>query len=372
MTSHTPTRSPQPSQPARILLVAFDDDRRGQLLDWLSSAGYDCRVLDDLASAALALRHEPTSAALLDLHNSPGRPARMIAALGEAARTSRLPIIATGTDLDADARARLLRGGADEALRLDVPNDELTLRLEAMLRRQETRDQFRRMRVTLQDDLARHRRAIRKLRRRNRLLKRRAATDSLTGIFDGRYFRRWLGTQFEIAQRHNLLLTVLMIDVDHFKQINDNCGHPFGDYVLKQFASILSSQVRSSDVVARNGGDEFVIGLVETSRAEAVRFSRRLLRAVASHSFEYFGQTETMTISVGMASFPEDSAVRRADQLILFADHALYHAKDEGRNTLAAWHELDPDTRRRLSSSISSSDGPAVSAKPTLDLPDVD
>ena len=125
-----------------------------------------------------------------------------------------------------------------------------------------------------------------------------------------------------------------------------------------------------SDVIARTGGDEFVVGLVETGRQESVRFGRRLIRTVAASSFEYFGKAETITISVGQAGYPEDPEVANAEQLLLFADQALYRAKANGRNDLACWHELDAATRARLAGSIKRVSAPTVSGGPTLCLMD--
>jgi diguanylate cyclase (GGDEF)-like protein len=206
------------------------------------------------------------------------------------------------------------------------------------------------------------------MRRKMLRLRKRAIKDPLTRVYNSHYFRQWLNTQFEIALRYDLVLSVLIIDIDRFKNVNDSSGHPFGDFVLTQFADILKNQVRASDVVARIGGDEFAIGLVETGRQESIRFGRRLLRAVAAHRFEYFGQAESITISIGQASYPDDSEVTSAEHLLLFADQALYRAKDNGRNDLACWHELDAMTRSRLAVVRNKAPLERVPGQPATDL----
>ncbi|MCG3179557.1 MAG: Response regulator PleD [Phycisphaerae bacterium] len=365
-----PMEAPIPVAPT-LLLLGRNEDRSQTLSDWLTRAGFRCRTARDAEQARPLLQGEPVQALLIDADASDAS-AELIAALREAPRCDHLPALVHGRKLDAADRGGLLAAGADEALTLDAPNDELTLRVHGLLELRQLRDDLGRARVTLQDSLTRERRALRRLQKKNRRLREMAITDPLTRVYNARYFRQWVGTQFEIARRYNLVLSVLMIDVDHFKNINDKAGHQFGDFVLKQFAGILAHQVRSSDVVARNGGDEFVIGLVETGRQEAIRFGRRLLRAVASHSFEYFGQAESITISIGQAGFPDDQEITTADQLMLFADTALYRAKESGRNDLACWSELDAQTRHRLASPHKSTPAPAVSGEPTLYLTGID
>jgi diguanylate cyclase (GGDEF)-like protein len=133
------------------------------------------------------------------------------------------------------------------------------------------------------------------------------------------------------AARYATRLTAMMIDVDNFKHINDTFGHLVGDKVLKQLANLLKREQRSVDVLARYGGEEFVVLLPETTVAESRNFAERILRRVAGYDFGDPGRPVRVTISVGMASYP-DSRVTDGQSLLKLADGHLYRAKVDGRN----------------------------------------
>ena len=141
------------------------------------------------------------------------------------------------------------------------------------------------------------------------------------------------------SERNPRPLSLLMIDVDHFKRINDTSGHPVGDAVLKNLASLLSQHLRSTDLVARYGGEEFVVLLFDTPTSIGMEVGEKLREKVQEAHFDGW-DAEThgpITISVGVAGFPNDA--READRLILLADRALYRAKSDGRNQVVLWAE---------------------------------
>jgi len=155
-----------------------------------------------------------------------------------------------------------------------------------------------------------------------------AFRDGLTGIFNRRFFEMRILEELERARRYNLLLSVVMIDLDGFKSLNDEFGHLLGDEALRQMATIFSQQMRKADVVCRYGGDEFAILLPETGGQKAFSAAEKLRRTVASWAFP--GVPRPLTISAGIAAFPDHGNSR--DELIKAADDALYCAKQSGRN----------------------------------------
>ena len=162
-----------------------------------------------------------------------------------------------------------------------------------------------------------------------------ARTDALTGLANRRASLELLGAEFRRGRRYGRSLSVLMLDLDHFKRMNDAHGHPFGDYVLAETAQSLVTSVRESDRVARLGGEEFVITLPETTEAEALVVAEKLREAVAALEFRQGDVTERMTVSIGVAAadptLDEDEA-----SLLGRADAALYRAKAEGRDCVVA------------------------------------
>jgi diguanylate cyclase (GGDEF)-like protein len=161
-----------------------------------------------------------------------------------------------------------------------------------------------------------------------------ALTDGLTGLRNHRSFREAVATTVSLASREHLPLSLIMLDVDHFKSYNDNFGHPAGDEVLRALASILHAQVRKHDLIARYGGEEFAVLLPGADEADARGTAERLRWAIESHAWP----RRAVTASLGIATLGPGSAGPL--ELIERADEALYRSKRSGRNRLT--HHRDP------------------------------
>lgn len=159
-----------------------------------------------------------------------------------------------------------------------------------------------------------------------------ATIDELTGVYNRRYFTEAMTSEVARAKRYETKLTICLVDLDDFKLINDNYGHPAGDMVLKEISNIFKKCVRESDFVCRYGGDEFAIILPDTEKKEAETMCKRMGELVSNYSFNYESQKFKITISTGIAQCDEqlDSPLK----LLAEADSALYHAKKEGKNSL--------------------------------------
>lgn len=170
--------------------------------------------------------------------------------------------------------------------------------------------------------------------------RRQAITDGLTGLYNHRECQRRLGEETERAQRYARELSVLMIDVDHFKGVNDAYGHQVGDLVLRQVAKGVLKELRQVDIATRYGGEEFLVVLPETGGEAATAVADRMVRAIAANDLPMpSGRTVPLSVSVGVASFPEDGEDR--ESLIAAADHALYLAKASGRNRACRYRRTD-------------------------------
>ncbi len=172
-----------------------------------------------------------------------------------------------------------------------------------------------------------------------------AFTDYLTGLRTRGYFEQQLELEFKRAERKQQKFALLMIDIDHFKILNDTFGHHVGDQLLRDVTSILMKDMREVDTVARYGGEEFVIILPETTETGAVFVAQRLRRAVDQAKF-FAGSPHSvqhLTISIGVAAYDTDAQFKR--DLIEFADAALYAAKHAGRNRVMCYSELSKQGR---------------------------
>jgi diguanylate cyclase (GGDEF)-like protein len=166
--------------------------------------------------------------------------------------------------------------------------------------------------------------------RRHEEVRRLSLTDPLTGVGNLRHLSTTLSREIAGAIRSDLPLTVLMLDIDHFKQVNDTFGHQFGDVVLRDFARRLLSIVRESDMVMRYGGEEFAIVLPVTDVDGGSRLAERILGAVRMDPFRHGEIERAITVSIGVAAFPRDG--RTAEEVLKAADEALYAAKHQGRD----------------------------------------
>jgi diguanylate cyclase (GGDEF)-like protein len=195
-------------------------------------------------------------------------------------------------------------------------------------------------------------------------LEKRAIHDPLTQLYNKDYFHQRLNDELRRAVRYAEPISVAILDMDHLKTINDTFGHPAGDEAIKAISAAIKDTVRQSDVPCRYGGDEFIVILPETSKAQACAFANRVIRAVRNlslvlvpgHQTTWEGGNSTLqeireslatgklddhsaitapapTISIGIAAFPEDA--RNPETLLAKADAALYRAKNEGRNRIA-------------------------------------
>lgn len=158
-----------------------------------------------------------------------------------------------------------------------------------------------------------------------------ATTDGLTELYNHRYFQETLKTQVEISKRYEQPFSLIIVDIDHFKNFNDTYGHQAGDAVLKQVADILRKNSRTTDYVCRYGGEEMSIILPNTNADEALFNAKRINKAVAETEFKLNNTTTAnVTISVGVSTYPVNAET--AEEMIKYADECLYKAKNNGRN----------------------------------------
>jgi diguanylate cyclase (GGDEF)-like protein len=154
--------------------------------------------------------------------------------------------------------------------------------------------------------------------------------DGLTGIYNKRFFLDALDKEISRAQRYDRDLSMLMLDLDHFKNINDTYGHLAGDYVLQVVARLIHTRARREEVFCRYGGEEFAILLPETANAGALKLAEQIRKLVGSHTFIFEGEEINLTVSIGVSStLSGDLSV---DEFIRMADGQLYKAKLDGRN----------------------------------------
>ncbi|MSP24909.1 MAG: GGDEF domain-containing protein [Myxococcales bacterium] len=165
--------------------------------------------------------------------------------------------------------------------------------------------------------------------------------DALTSVFNRRYFDERIDNETAFAKRHGEALSLLILDIDHFKAVNDTFGHQTGDAMLQHFAQIVQEQVRVEDVVARYGGEEFAVICRLTDEVHAAILGERLRAATESSPLPHADGPLAVTVSIGIAGLPS-ADIATASKLIACADSALYAAKHGGRNRVTLYGSLPP------------------------------
>ena len=170
-----------------------------------------------------------------------------------------------------------------------------------------------------------------------------ARNDGLTGLLNHRTFMEKLSEEYKRIDREPRPFSILLMDIDKFKNVNDTYGHPVGDVAIKAVAKVLKDTVRNTDFVARYGGEEFTIGMVDTSSKGAEQMAERVRKIMEKTVVTRVGGKDLMiTLSIGVSSFPDDT--RNTADLVAMADNALYQAKRSGRNRVSLFRDIKDQT----------------------------
>jgi diguanylate cyclase (GGDEF)-like protein len=230
----------------------------------------------------------------------------------QAAMQNFTPVILVTAYGDIKSKVKGFETGADDYLTKPFDMQELLARVRSMLRIKGLYDQLKFAKEKLETL---------------------SITDGLTGIFNHRYLHEKLSVEFERIRRYDGFLSCIMLDLDHFKNVNDTYGHKFGDFVLINFAKIIKNTIREVDFVARYGGEEFTIVLPQTTIDNAEILAEKIRKKVEAYKFEKNGTSIHVTSSLGISTYPHPK-IKTVEDLIRTADESLYRAKHKGRNTI--------------------------------------
>jgi len=302
---------------ATILLVEDTKIQADAAEAMLRRFGYDVVRAEDGMSAIRTVKTRVVDLVLLDLVLPDLDGNEVCRWMKLNPDTRGIPIIMLTVHDSRERKVRGLEAGADDYLPKPYDEVELNARIYACLRTK-----------ALQDELREKNRQLEIMLERVELM---AITDSLTELFNRRRFEVVLEKEFLRSRRYRTPLSCLMIDVDHFKRLNDEYGHRVGDEVLKEIAAEIRNGIRDVDTAARWGGEEFVVLLPETPVEKAREPALRLVRKIAGHRFRELPPERSVTVSVGLAGVPRPD-IETAEKFIGAADVALFEAKREGRN----------------------------------------
>jgi two-component system cell cycle response regulator len=307
------------AQKPRILVVDDDPNNLRLVAETLDGLGYALETATDGVQAIERVRESAPDLLILDVMMPKMNGLEVCRIVKSLSADAFIPIILVTVKGDVDSKVTGLKLGADDYLAKPYNPLELRARVASMLRIK-----------ALQDKINSKRRELEAL----------SMTDDLTGLFNHRAMQQRLKDEFMRAQRYNDPLSLLMIDVDHFKKVNDRFGHLFGDYVLSELAQVLTRCVREIDLLARYGGEEFLVILPQTHFSGSLAVAERIWRTVAKHEFNDNNVQQPITVSVGISFYPNKN-IATVEQLVAFADQALYQAKREGRNRICLHQHMN-------------------------------
>ena len=339
-----------PTKP-RLLIVEDDEDQRQLLCEALNTYyGDDQQQRIVGVSTAAQCLQQPLGdfdAVLLDYH-LPDMPALEL--MDQIHARADLPVIYVTGENNAKAAAEAVsRGAMDYVVKLGDYLFSIPIIVDKNLRLHTIKQENDRLRNELELMIGQLRVKNIQLKESLEQQKKMAVTDHITGLANRRHFSELLTSCYDEAFRYGFDLTCCMCDLDHYKQINDTLGHQVGDEVLVIAADVIRSSLRSSDVAARYGGDEFVLLLPHTSVDHGQAVAERILRQLSLQTSDHRLLTSPVTLSVGIASINADHPPT-AEALLLMADKALYAAKGRRDEPIVLHSQLSRQPAGRSSS----------------------
>jgi diguanylate cyclase (GGDEF)-like protein len=299
-----------PADAARRILIIDDDRTVCQVLaKMVEESGHQPVVAASWSDALRLYREAKPDLVLLDVM-MPTIDGYKMAGIFRREQATFVPIILLTALDDLESKRRGMAAGADDFLTKPVTQLELQIRVSSLLRIK-----------ALADELERAKRELEQL----------AVTDQLTSLPNRRHLNIELEREFNRSKRYGHPLSVLMLDIDHFKKVNDNYGHQIGDRVLMLAGEVLRQSVRNTDICGRFGGEEFMVLAPETGYETVEVVAERIRQNLKDRTSAAGGEIPPVTISIGVAT-TEHPETATADGLVRLADQALYRAKHQGRD----------------------------------------
>jgi diguanylate cyclase (GGDEF)-like protein len=302
----------------RILVIDDEPDTAELLRTECREKPYDISEARDGESGLKAVADEHPDLILLD-YMMPGMDGIEVAKkINGDPRFRNIPVILLTSYKGTDATVQAFEAGAEDFVNKSFEWEEIEARIASALRKR--------------DLLLSYESTVADLTASNKQLEEWAVQDDMTGLHNFRAFQKRLKAEWQRAKRYEIPLSLILFDLDRFKEVNDSRGHLAGDQVLKEFAMLVTGGARANDAAARYGGEEFAIILPHTDAERALRVAERIRLAVSEFVFLEDSRPLHITVSGGVATYHASPDLKSVDDLVRAADRALYKAKKSGRN----------------------------------------
>lgn len=312
---HSDDAGPEPLKEAPLVLLVEDNESDAEIVrHFLKDLPIRLEHLTNGADAVALCLSGKVDLMLLDIL-LPGLNGFEVSRRVKASEKCRdIPIVVITCLEDMDSRLKCIELQADDFLVKPIIGRELQARVKILLEKKSQLDKLR----------SHYEEALNS-----------AVVDWLTGLYNHGYFKKFLDLEIKKSLRQRYPVTLIMMDIDNFKAVNDAYGHPAGDVILQEMAQVIRKSVREVDLVARYGGDEFAVVLPYSDGQGALQVARRIDEAIKTYGFSPPAKAEKtrLTVSMGVAGYPEDAV--HVDELIHSADQKLYAAKVKGKNRIS-------------------------------------
>lgn len=293
------------------IVVVDERDNLFERIEGSLGDSHSLTKIDDPQHTVFTVSENPCDLVIVDLEMETFDGLRLCSQLRSLERTRQVPILAIVDPDDSRKMLRALEMGVNDYLARPIDRQELSARIETQLKRW---------------------RYTQKLRQHVQQTMELAVTDPLTGLFNRRYMQGQVATLVDNAENRGRAFSILTLDVDYFKKVNDNCGHDAGDAVLKELSERIKKNIRNVDLPCRVGGEEFVVMLPDTSMQVALKVAERLRRSVCAKGFVVPNQDKPLEITISLGVSDYQGINDTQEKMFKRADLALYQAKEQGRN----------------------------------------
>jgi len=308
----------------KILLLDSDKRLVNDLAKRLGHVGFDVLATNNTNTALKFIEISTPSVILLDLSMQSSDGNDLLTFFKSKGTLINTPLIALSSHNDSDSKVYTFLQGANDYIVKPFEFEDLLARINNQIK--------------IRNKITNLEEKNRALLKRNMLLEQLAITDSLTELYNKGYIQKRLESELIRSARYNEPISIILIDIDYFKKINDSFGHVAGDNILRKLAKTLMQSVRDVDIVARYGGEEFVVVCPNTTIGGSAILAERIRENVQNTTFHFGNVDIKLTISLGLSSLSPHSLARgdyNASKLVEEADSALYKAKSCGRNRVA-------------------------------------
>jgi len=306
-------------KPASYILVVDDDEDIRSLFKFLlENEGYEVVTAPSCKDCFEIIRKNKPGLIILDILLPGEDGIEILKKLRGNPQFASIPVILISALRDTDHIVRGLQAGANDYVTKPINGPILLARIETHLKLGSL---------------------VNRLKRQKDILSKMAALDELTGIYNRRFLFDILTSEIERKTRYKRSLSLLMMDIDHFKRVNDKHGHPVGDKTLQRFVDLVGTSLRSNDVFCRYGGEEFCAILPETDTTQAEKVAKRIQSSIEETSITISGIQIYLTVSIGVVTSGPDHE-QSAWEIIEHSDKALYMAKRNGRNCVEVYNAL--------------------------------